>query len=63
MGYAKHFVVNRFWEELGSTFDKISKDGSVHAVVLSSRNPKIFTAGLDCKSNHSFYVVSNVFGK
>ncbi|CUA67579.1 hypothetical protein RSOLAG22IIIB_07447 [Rhizoctonia solani] len=36
-----------FWEELGSTFDKISRDGTVRAVVLSSTNPKIFTAGLD----------------
>ncbi|KAF8596925.1 ClpP/crotonase [Ceratobasidium sp. AG-I] len=36
-----------FWEELGSTFDKISRDGNVRAVVLSSSNPKIFTAGLD----------------
>ncbi|CAE6447956.1 unnamed protein product [Rhizoctonia solani] len=36
-----------FWEELGSTFDKISRDGTFRAVVLSSTNPKIFTAGLD----------------
>ncbi|CAE6461465.1 unnamed protein product [Rhizoctonia solani] len=36
-----------FWEELGSIFDKISRDGSVRAVVLSSSNPKIFTPGLD----------------
>ncbi|CUA73012.1 hypothetical protein RSOLAG22IIIB_10452 [Rhizoctonia solani] len=36
-----------FWEELGSTFDKISRDGTVRAVVLSSTNPRIFTAGLD----------------
>ncbi|KAL5634124.1 hypothetical protein ACGC1H_006076 [Rhizoctonia solani] len=36
-----------FWEELGSTFDKISRDGSVRAVVLSSSNPKVFASGLD----------------
>ncbi|CAE6512132.1 unnamed protein product [Rhizoctonia solani] len=36
-----------FWEELGATFDKISRDGTIRAVVLSSTNPKIFTAGLD----------------
>ncbi|KAH7338338.1 ClpP/crotonase-like domain-containing protein [Rhizoctonia solani] len=36
-----------FWEELGSTFNKISRDGSVRAVVLSSSHPKIFTPGLD----------------
>ncbi|EUC59227.1 enoyl-CoA hydratase/isomerase [Rhizoctonia solani AG-3 Rhs1AP] len=38
---------SRFWEELGSTFDKISRDGSVRVVVLSSSNSKIFTPGLD----------------
>ncbi|KAG8708055.1 hypothetical protein FRC08_000133 [Ceratobasidium sp. 394] len=36
-----------FWEELGATFDKISRDGSVRAVVLASSLDKIFTAGLD----------------
>ncbi|QRV85609.1 enoyl-CoA hydratase/isomerase family protein [Ceratobasidium sp. AG-Ba] len=36
-----------FWEELGSTFDKISRDGSVRAVVLASAFEKVFTAGLD----------------
>ncbi|CAE6458952.1 unnamed protein product, partial [Rhizoctonia solani] len=42
-----------FWEELGSTFDKISRDGTVRAVVISSTNPKIFTAGLDLSDTGS----------
>ncbi|CAE6444496.1 unnamed protein product [Rhizoctonia solani] len=41
------------WEELGSTFDKISRDGTIRAVVLSSTNPKIFTAGLDLSDTGS----------
>ncbi|KAG9121864.1 hypothetical protein FRC07_001998, partial [Ceratobasidium sp. 392] len=36
-----------FWEELGATFDAISRDGSIRAVVLASSLDKIFTAGLD----------------
>ncbi|KAG8796374.1 hypothetical protein FRC12_024550 [Ceratobasidium sp. 428] len=36
-----------FWEELGATFDKISRDGTIRAVVLASSFDKIFTAGLD----------------
>ncbi|CAE6450573.1 hypothetical protein ACGC1H_003969 [Rhizoctonia solani] len=42
-----------FWKELGATFDKISRDGTVRAVVLSSTNPKIFTAGLDLSDTGS----------
>ncbi|CAE6448881.1 unnamed protein product [Rhizoctonia solani] len=42
-----------FWEELGSTFDKISRDGTVRAVVLSSSNPKVFTPGLDLSDSGS----------
>ncbi|CCO34897.1 enoyl-CoA hydratase [Rhizoctonia solani AG-1 IB] len=42
-----------FWEELGSTFDTISRDGTVRVVVLSSSNPKIFTAGLDLSDSGS----------
>ncbi|CAE7100947.1 unnamed protein product [Rhizoctonia solani] len=36
-----------FWEELGATFDAISRDYAFRAVVLSSTNPKIFTTGID----------------
>ncbi|KZT24289.1 ClpP/crotonase [Neolentinus lepideus HHB14362 ss-1] len=35
------------WREYGETFDKISQNPSVHAVVLSSALPKLFTGGLD----------------
>lgn len=35
------------WEELGATFDRLSRDGQVKAIVLASNNPKIWTAGLD----------------
>ncbi|KAG9050985.1 hypothetical protein FS837_000650 [Tulasnella sp. UAMH 9824] len=35
------------WEELGAIFDRLSGDGGVRAIVLSSNNPKIWTAGLD----------------
>ncbi|KAG8794536.1 hypothetical protein FRC12_023745 [Ceratobasidium sp. 428] len=36
-----------FWEELGATFEKISRDGTIRAVVLASSFDKVFTAGLD----------------
>ncbi|KAF8675613.1 enoyl-CoA hydratase/isomerase family protein [Rhizoctonia solani] len=42
-----------FWEELGATFDKISRDGTIRSVVLSSANPKVFTAGLDLSDTGS----------
>ncbi|CUA72844.1 hypothetical protein RSOLAG22IIIB_10352 [Rhizoctonia solani] len=49
-----------FWEELGSTFDKISRDGTVRAIVLSSTNPKIFTAGLDLADTGSLANKNNL---
>ncbi|KAI0638759.1 ClpP/crotonase [Trametes polyzona] len=36
-----------FWTELGQVFDKISKEPSVRAVVLTSALPKYFSAGID----------------
>jgi len=39
--------VEEFWQELGHTFDKISAEGDIRAVVLASSLPKAFTAGLD----------------
>jgi len=36
-----------FWTTLGETFDKISDDGEIRVIVLASRMPKAFTAGLD----------------
>ncbi|KAI0756167.1 ClpP/crotonase [Daedaleopsis nitida] len=38
---------NPFWTELGRTFDAISEDGSIRAVVLASALPKLFSAGID----------------
>ncbi|KAI0714677.1 ClpP/crotonase [Earliella scabrosa] len=37
----------RMWTELGRTFDAISEDGSIRAVVLASALPKLFSAGID----------------
>ncbi|TFK48110.1 ClpP/crotonase [Heliocybe sulcata] len=42
------------WTEYGETFDKVSQNLSVHAVVLSSALPKLFTAGLDMNALSSF---------
>ncbi|KAF8519165.1 ClpP/crotonase [Gautieria morchelliformis] len=39
--------LDRFWEELGQTFQEIGKDGDIRAIVLASSSPKYFTAGLD----------------
>ncbi|KAG8995748.1 hypothetical protein FRB94_008775 [Tulasnella sp. JGI-2019a] len=35
------------WLELRTTFDSISRDGDIRAVVLGSNLPKVWTAGLD----------------
>ncbi|KAG9018744.1 hypothetical protein FRB90_010050 [Tulasnella sp. 427] len=37
----------QMWEELGATFDRLSGDGNVKAIILASSSPKIWTAGLD----------------
>ncbi|KIM78627.1 hypothetical protein PILCRDRAFT_824262 [Piloderma croceum F 1598] len=40
-----------FWVEYGEIFDKINlKSHDVRAIVISSANPKIFTAGIDFQS-------------
>ncbi|KAF9507508.1 hypothetical protein BS47DRAFT_1373879 [Hydnum rufescens UP504] len=39
--------LSRYWEELGSTFDKISRDTEIVVAILASSLPKAFTAGLD----------------
>ncbi|KAF8318390.1 ClpP/crotonase [Clavulina sp. PMI_390] len=36
-----------FWGDLGATFNKVSLDGDIKAIVLASSMPKVFTAGLD----------------
>ncbi|KAG8981484.1 hypothetical protein FRB93_008664 [Tulasnella sp. JGI-2019a] len=48
------------WLELRTTFDSISRDGDIRAVVLGSNLPKVWTAGLDRKTGTFGY--SGYFG-
>lgn len=46
-----------FWQQYAHVFDQISEHGSdVRAVVLSSANPKLFTAGLDLHATSTLTV-------
>ncbi|KAL6305690.1 ClpP/crotonase [Sparassis latifolia] len=45
---------DEFWQEYGRVFDAISQEHDVRVVVLTSANPKFFSAGLDLKSLSGF---------
>ncbi|KAF4566213.1 hypothetical protein EYR40_001976 [Pleurotus pulmonarius] len=46
-----------FWQQYAHVFDQISEHGSdVRAIVLSSANPKLFTAGLDLHATSTLTV-------
>jgi len=47
------------WQELGDIIDKISRDGEIRAIVLSSSLPGRFSVGLDLKAAAESLISSN----